>query len=207
MRIKICGITRVEDALTAAQSGADAIGLVFYEKSPRAITITQAQDILAVLPPFVTTVGLFVNAHSEYVQSVLSAVALEYLQFHGDESASYYQQFDRPFLKAVRVRSADDIGNALLHYGQAKALLLDAYDDVHYGGTGQQFDWQTIPQETPVPLIVAGGLHVDNVHTVPRYASVVGVDVSSGVEHTPGIKSAAKMQAFCQAIRSLDEAG
>ena len=207
MRIKICGITRVEDAVAAAQAGADAIGLVFYANSPRAVTVTKAQQIIAALPPLVTTVALFVNAEAQAVHDIIAQTQIDYLQFHGDESPKYCQQFGRPFLKAVRVKAADDIAQALVRYSHARALLLDAYHADQYGGTGQQFDWQTVPADTPVPLILAGGLNVDNVTQVPQHPSLIAVDVSSGVEQAAGIKSATKMQTFCQAVRSLNETG
>jgi len=205
MKSKICGITRKADALAAVHAGADAIGLVFYDKSPRVVTISQAQEIIAMLPPFVTTVALFVNAKVEKVQAVISQTQVDCLQFHGDESPEYCMQFGRPFLKAVRIKDANDIHRALRRYPQARALLLDAHQADHYGGTGQQFEWQFIPMHTAVPLILAGGLNVDNIDQMPIYPSIVAVDVSSGVEQAPGIKSAAKMQAFCHAVRSLNE--
>jgi phosphoribosylanthranilate isomerase len=205
MRIKICGITQVADAKIAAQAGADAIGLVFYEKSPRVVTVSQAQEIMAALPAFVSTVALFVNADAQQVQAVVQQTQVDYLQFHGDESPAYCAQFGRPFLKTVRVKTADDIIRAQACYTQARALLLDTYHADHYGGTGQRFDWQMIPAHTTVPLILAGGLCVNNVEQIPLHPSIVALDISSGVEQTPGIKSATKIQAFCQAVRNLNE--
>ena len=199
-RIKICGITRVEDALICAQYGADAIGLVFYDKSPRNVTIAQAKAIVAALPPFVSVVGLFVNAQLNAIQMAISQLHLDVLQFHGDEAPEFCAQFNLPYYKAVRVNSDTNLLQYCLDYSQAQALLLDAYSDAGYGGTGQTFDWNLIPQNLPKPVILAGGLNADNVADAIRRAQPYAVDVSGGVEHSKGIKDAAKIAAFMQAV-------
>ena len=199
-RIKICGITRVEDALICAQYGADAIGLVFYDKSPRNVTIAQAKAIVAALPPFVSVVGLFVNAQLNAIQMAISQVHLDVLQFHGDETPEFCAQFNLPFYKAVRVNSDTNLLQYCLDYSQAQALLLDAYSDAAFGGTGQTFDWSLIPQNLPKLVILAGGLNADNVADAIRRAQPYAVDVSGGVEHSKGIKDAAKIAAFMQAV-------
>ena len=199
-RIKICGITRVEDALICAQYGTDAIGLVFYEKSPRNVTIAQAKVIVAALPPFVSVVGLFVNAQLNAIQMAISQLHLDVLQFHGDEMPEFCAQFNLPFYKAVRVNSDTNLLQYCLDYSQAQALLLDAYSDAGYGGTGQTFDWNLIPQNLPKPVILAGGLNADNVADAIRRAQPYAVDVSGGIEHSKGIKDAAKIAAFMQAV-------
>ena len=199
-RIKICGITRVEDALICAQYGADAIGLVFYDKSPRNVTIAQAKAIVAALPPFVSVVGLFVNAQLNAIQMAISQLHLDVLQFHGDEAPEFCAQFNLPFYKAVRVNSDTNLLQYCLDYSQAQALLLDAYSDAGYGGTGQTFDWNLIPQNLPKPVILAGGLNADNVADAIRRAQPYAVDVSGGIEHSKGIKDAAKIAAFMQAV-------
>ena len=199
-RIKICGITRVEDALICAQYGTDAIGLVFYEKSPRNVTIAQAKVIVAALPPFVSVVGLFVNAQLNAIQMAISQLHLDVLQFHGDEMPEFCAQFNLPFYKAVRVNSDTNLLQYCLDYSQAQALLLDAYSETAFGGTGQTFDWNLIPQNLPKPVILAGGLNADNVADAIRKTQPYAVDVSGGVEHSKGIKDAAKIAAFMQAV-------
>jgi phosphoribosylanthranilate isomerase len=199
-RIKICGITRVEDALICAQFGADAIGLVFYDKSPRNVNIAQAKAIVAALPPFVSVVGLFVNASLNTIQTTISQVRLDVLQFHGDETPEFCAQFNLPFYKAVRVNSDTNLLQYCLDYGQAQALLLDAYSDTAFGGTGLTFDWNLIPQNLPKPVILAGGLNVGNVAEAIRKTQPYAVDVSGGVERAKGIKDAAKVAAFMQTV-------
>ncbi|MEY1661816.1 phosphoribosylanthranilate isomerase [Isoalcanivorax beigongshangi] len=210
VRVKICGLTQVDDALAAARLGADAIGLVFYAPSPRAVTVAQARAIVAALPPMVTTVGLFVDAAATEVQQVLGQVPLDVLQFHGDESADYCARFGRPWWKALRVRPGLDLSAAAAHYAAAQALLLDAYVPGVPGGTGERFDWSLIPPALPLPVILAGGLTPDNVRTAIDSAAPWGVDVSGGVEaiddqgrKRPGIKSAAAMAALIEHVRNL----
>ena len=195
-RVKICGITRPEDGLAAARCGADAIGLVFYAPSPRHVTIEQARAVVRVLPPFVTVVGLFVNAPELEINEVLQQVRLDLLQFHGDETAQQCARFGMPYLKALRVTPTTNIARAASAYSSAQGLLLDAYVDGVPGGTGQSFDWTLVPCDLPMPLILAGGLSPLNVKQAIRTARPYGVDVSGGVEASKGIKDAAKMAAF-----------
>jgi phosphoribosylanthranilate isomerase len=199
-RIKICGITRPEDALAAARLGADAIGLVFYPPSPRAVTPAQARAIVAVLPPFVTTVGLFVNPRAVEVREVLAAVPLQMLQFHGEEGAAFCSGFDRPFLKALRVRPGVDLLQSAGDFRMAAGLLLDAWVEGLHGGTGATFDWSLIPRQLPLPMVLSGGLHPGNVATAVRAVRPWAVDVSSGVESAKGIKDAVKIEAFINGV-------
>lgn len=200
-RVKICGITRVEDALAAVRHGCDAIGLVFYEKSPRCVTPNRAAEIVAILPPFVNAVGLFVDAPAEQVRAVMQQVRLDVLQFHGEESPAYCRQFGMPYLKAVRVRPETNLLQYAADFAEARALLLDAYIEGTPGGTGQTFDWALIPRDLPRPVILAGGLNADNVGEAVRLARPYAVDVSGGVEKEKGIKDAAKIAAFMRGVR------
>lgn len=201
VRVKICGITRVEDALAAAAAGADAIGLVFYAKSPRVVDIEQACAILAALPPFVTTVGLFVNAERAELEHVLANVPLDLLQFHGDEPVQQCEAFGRPYIKALRVKAGDDIAAQVARYPSAQGILLDAYVEGIPGGTGEAFDWSLIPQALSKPLILAGGLRPDNVADAVSRVCPFAVDVSGGVEASKGIKDVEKIGAFIRAAR------
>jgi phosphoribosylanthranilate isomerase len=203
-RVKICGITRAEDALAAARSGADAIGLVFYEKSPRHVSIAQAAQLAAALPPFVTVVGLFVNAEAALVHEVLAGVPLDLLQFHGDESPEYCAQFARPYLKAIRVKAGVDLLQCAAQFSAAKGLLLDAYVEGIPGGTGASFDWALIPEKLPLPVILSGGLDAENVAAAIERVQPYAVDVSSGVEAGKGIKDAAKIARFMQEVKRID---
>ena len=200
VRSKICGITRIEDALIAAEAGADAIGLVFYAKSPRAVSIQQARDIVAALPAFVTTVGLFVNASREELNDVLAGVALDLLQFHGDESPTECESYQRPYIKALRVKPGDDIAQLAAPYAKARGILLDTYVPGVPGGTGAAFDWSLVPSGLLQPLILAGGLSAANVQAAIEQVRPYAVDVSGGVEAGKGIKDAAKIRAFMQAV-------
>lgn len=204
VRIKICGITRVEDALAAAEAGADAIGLVFYPKSPRAVSVQQARQILAALPPFVSSVGLFVNASRCELGEILDAVPLDMLQFHGDESAADCSGYHKPYLKALRVKAGDDIAAKAAEYPAASGILLDTYVEGVPGGTGAAFDWSLIPEQMPRPLVLAGGLTAENVADAIRQVRPYAVDVSGGVEASKGIKDAAKIRAFIQQCRLAD---
>jgi len=201
VRVKICGITRVEDALAAAAAGADAIGLVFYAKSPRAVDIEQARVILAALPPFVTTVGLFVDAERSELERILASVPLDLLQFHGDESVQQCEAFGRPYIKALRVKAGDDIAAQVARYPSAQGILLDAYVEGVPGGTGEAFDWSLIPQTLSKPLILAGGLRPDNVAEAVSRVRPYAVDVSGGVEASKGVKDVEKVGAFIRAAR------
>lgn len=202
VRSKICGITRVEDGLAAASLGADAIGLVFYTPSPRNVDIEQARAIMAALPPFVTTVGLFVDAQPDRVKAVLAALALDILQFHGAEPPDYCRSFGRPYLKAVRVKPGVDLVQYASLYPDAKGLLLDAHVEGMAGGTGQAFDWDLIPQRLALPIVLSGGLDAANVTEAIQRVRPAAVDVSSGVEANKGIKDPAKIAAFMQGVRN-----
>lgn len=201
VRSKICGITRVEDALVAAEAGADAIGLVFYDRSPRAVSVQQARAIIAALPPFVTTVGLFVNASRCEIGEILDAVPLDLLQFHGDETSAQCEGHGRPYIKALRVRPGEDIAACCAEYNQASGILLDTYVPGVPGGTGEAFDWSLVPADLGKPVILAGGLTADNVRAAIAQVSPYAVDVSGGVEASKGVKDAEKIRAFIREVR------
>ena len=203
-RIKICGITRVEDALAAANSGADAIGLVFYERSPRHVSVAQAVQLAAALPPFVSVVGLFVDADAAFVREVLAQVPLDVLQFHGDETPEYCAQFTMPYLKAIRVKAGVDLIQCASDFYGARGLLLDAHVEGIPGGTGTAFDWTLIPKNLPLPVILSGGLDAGNVAAAIKQVRPYAVDVSSGVEAAKGIKDAAKITAFINEVNNID---
>ncbi len=198
-RVKICGITSAEDALLAANAGADAIGLVFYKPSPRYVTVQQAQQILSVAAPFVTSVGLFVNATRQEVEQVLQQVPLDLLQFHGDETPEFCSSFARPYIKALRMRPGVDISQLANSYQQAQGVLLDAWVPGVPGGTGQSFDWQQIP-ELASPLILAGGLKAQNAARAITTIKPWALDVSGGVEMDKGKKCPQRIRAFMQAV-------
>jgi phosphoribosylanthranilate isomerase len=204
-RVKICGITTVEDALMAAQAGADSIGLVFYAPSPRYVEIEQASKIAQALPPFVTVTALFVDPQADDVQAVLDRVAVDLLQFHGDEPPEFCEQFDRPYMKAVRMQPDTDLSALASRYGSASGLLLDAYKPGVPGGTGEQFNWDWVPSAFDKPLVLAGGLRADNVAQAIRKTRPWAVDVSGGVEAGKGIKSAEAVQLFMQQVASTVE--
>lgn len=204
VRIKICGITRIEDALAAVEAGADAIGFVFYAKSPRAVNVRQVRAIIAELPPFVSTVGLFVNASRCELNETLDAVPLDLLQFHGDETPADCEGYHRPYIKALRVKAGDDIAANCQAYRQANGILLDTYVEGVPGGTGQAFDWSLIPHDLQKPIVLAGGLTVDNVAQAVSRVRPYAVDVSGGVEAAKGIKDHARIRAFIQAVRGAD---
>ncbi|MHB2080231.1 phosphoribosylanthranilate isomerase [Pseudomonas asiatica] len=201
VRSKICGITRIEDALAAAEAGADAIGLVFYAKSPRAVDVRQARAIIAELQPFVTTVGLFVNASRCELNEILEVVSLDLLQFHGDETPQDCEGYHRPWIKALRVRPGDDLEAACQLYAGARGILLDTYVPGVPGGTGEAFDWSLVPARLSKPIILAGGLSADNVGQAIAQVRPYAVDVSGGVEQAKGIKDAAKIEAFMHAVK------
>ena len=201
VRSKICGITRIEDALAAAEAGADAIGFVFYAKSPRAVDVRQARAIIAELPPFVTTVGLFVNASRCELNEILEVVPLDLLQFHGDETPHDCEGYNRPWIKALRVRPGDDLEAACRLYAGARGVLLDTYVPGIPGGTGEAFDWSLVPARLSKPIILAGGLSAQNVGQAIAQVRPYAVDVSGGVEQAKGIKDAAKIEAFMRAVK------
>lgn len=201
VRSKICGITRIEDALAALEAGADAIGLVFYGKSPRAVSIEQAAVILQALPPFVTSVGLFVDMPRDELQQLLQRLPLDLLQFHGDESPADCEGHGRPYIKALRVRPGEDVAAAMAPYAGARGILLDTFVEGVPGGTGASFDWSLVPENAAKPIILAGGLDAGNVATAIRQVRPYAVDVSGGVEASKGIKDAGKIRAFVRAVR------
>lgn len=203
-RIKICGITREQDLLAAVAAGADALGFVFYDKSPRNISEQRAAELMRAVPPFVTSVGLFVDPTAEMVREVLAQVPLDVLQFHGDESPQFCAQFGRPYLKAIRVRPGVDLVECAARYAAAQGLLLDAYVQGVQGGTGKSFDWGLIPRDLSLPVILSGGLHAGNVAEAVRTVRPYAVDVSSGVEAEKGIKDAAKVAAFIKEVKSVE---
>ncbi|HEY9211000.1 MAG TPA: phosphoribosylanthranilate isomerase [Methylotenera sp.] len=200
VRVKICGITRVEDALNAVEHGVDAIGLVFYEPSPRNVEISQAIEIANKIPAFVTVVGLFVNAEPSFVREVISQVKLDLLQFHGDETPQECASYGLPFIKAIRVKSDTNLVQCAKDFFASKALLLDTFTDGVAGGTGHVFDWNLIPAALDKPIILAGGLNAQNVAQAINQVKPYAVDVSGGVEISKGIKDAAKIAAFMQQV-------
>lgn len=203
-RIKVCGITREQDVQAAVYAGADAIGLVFYDKSPRAVSVQRAVQLAAELPPFVTLVGLFVDADETFVREVLTAVPLDVLQFHGDESPEACACYGRPWLKAIRVRPGVDLIQCAARYAGAQGLLLDAHVQGIPGGTGATFDWSLIPEGLSLPVILSGGLHKENVADAIAQVRPYAVDVSSGVEAEKGIKDAARIAAFVNEVNRID---
>jgi phosphoribosylanthranilate isomerase len=203
-RIKICGITREQDVSAAADNGADALGLVFYEKSPRHVTAHQAAQLARAVPPFLTMVGLFVNPSVDYVHEVLAKVPLDVLQFHGEEIPELCAQFGKPYLKAIRVKPGVNLVECAARYAGAQGLLLDAFVEGTQGGTGESFDWALIPHDLPLPVILSGGLHVGNVAAAIRQVRPYAVDVSSGVEAAKGIKDAAKIAVFINEVKNVD---
>ncbi|MDQ7989655.1 MAG: phosphoribosylanthranilate isomerase [Candidatus Dactylopiibacterium sp.] len=203
-RIKICGLTRAQDVREAVAAGADAIGFVFYPQSSRAVTIAQARELVALLPPFVTAVGLFVNATEAAVREVLAEVPLGLLQFHGDEDAAFCARFGRAWMKAARVRAGFDLLDYAARFPGASGLLVDAWVE-GYGGGGEVFDWNLLPAGFSAPLVLAGGLTPANVTDAVRRVRPWAVDVSSGVEQARGIKDPALMRAFVAGVRKADE--
>lgn len=202
--VKICGVSRIEDALAAARSGAHAIGLVFHRPSKRYVTPAQARDIIRALPPFVTAVGLFVDAAEAEIRETLAVAPVVLLQFHGAETPDFCRRFGLPYIKAVRVRADTDLLQYARDFYDAKALLLDAYVEGAHGGTGRSFDWSVIPRTLTLPVVLSGGLNARNVAGAIQQVRPWAVDVSSGVEAAPGIKDAAKIAAFIAGVRNAD---
>jgi len=202
--IKICGLTRIDDALAAARLGANAIGVVLYSGSPRFVTHEQARRIVDAVPPFVTTVALMVNPSAEQVHAAIKEVRPALLQFHGDETGAFCSSFSVPYIKALRVKPETDLLQYARTYASAKGLLLDAFVEGAHGGTGAVFDWGLIPRELSLPLILAGGLNPDNVSEAIRQVRPWAVDVSSGVEVEKGKKDAALIAAFIRGVRDAD---
>lgn len=207
-RIKICGIRRIEDALVAANSGADAIGLIFYESSPRAVVLADALAIKAALPPFIASVALFVNPERALVEAVVAALQPTVLQFHGDEDPDFCVSFKRPYLKAIRVGGEMTQGDLLqckAKFSSAQALLLDTLNPVQYGGTGESFDWKVIPADMRKHIVLSGGLNPSNVAAAVSSIRPWAVDVSSGVESIKAVKDHAKIAAFIQQVKQADQ--
>ena len=200
-RIKICGLTRIDDLRLAVDAGADAIGLVFYAPSRRCVDLQTAADLARAVPPLVSLVGLFVNADPAQVAATLAAVPLHLLQFHGDEDEAYCRQFGRPYLKAARVKPGFDLLQYAASFPSAQAILLDALVE-GYGGGGKVFDWSLIPREIGKPVVLSGGLDAGNVGEAIARVRPAAVDVSSGVEAAPGIKDGQKIRAFIAAVRA-----
>jgi phosphoribosylanthranilate isomerase len=196
MKIKICGFTQVENAKQASRLGIDAIGLVFYDKSPRNISVETATDIVNCLPPFVNRVGLFVNAEDNFIDEVLCEVPLDTLQFHGDESAEDCKQYGVPFIKALRINSETNVAKMADYFSHASGLLLDTYNSSAYGGTGESFDWSLANVDIDLPIILAGGLSPHTVQEAIRQVNPYAVDVSSGVESSKGVKDIDKIKSF-----------
>lgn len=209
-RIKICGFTTEAEAHVAQQQGADAIGLVFYPPSPRSVPVELARDIALAVGPFVTITALFVDPTPAQVDEVLRIVGIHLLQFHGDESPEFCQQFQRPYIKALRVRGGDAANDktqaAILQeakrYEHAQGILLDTYSHKAHGGTGEVFNWSAVPHSKEINWILAGGLNPENVATAIETVQPYGVDVSSGVERSRGVKDAEKIRQFIQSVRT-----
>ena len=202
-RIKICGLTREADVDAAVEAGADAIGFVFYDKSPRRITLARAAELAKRLPPFVMPVGLFVNARAAEIAAACAAIPQLLLQFHGDETSDQCVRAGRPFIRAARMSTGFDLLDFAIRFANAQAILLDAHVE-GYGGGGKVFDWSLIPAAVPLPVVLSGGLHAGNVIHGIRALRPWAVDVSSGVESAKGIKDADAIRRFCDAVREAD---
>ena len=202
-RIKICGIKHLNDAQKAVECGADAIGLIFVEKSPRYVSLTEARVIAESMPPFVTVVGLFMNASAETVREALKVVPLNLLQFHGEESPEFCDQFEMPYIKVLRMRDNANVVAFAQDYPNAAGILLDSYHKDAGGGTGQSFDWDLIPDDVPLPLILAGGLNSENVAFAIEAVKPYAVDVSSGVESEPAVKDHKKIEQFIKEVQRV----
>ncbi len=203
-RVKICGITRPDDGIEAARLGVDAIGLVFYEKSPRNVTVEQAKTICDALPGFVTVVSLFLNAQKDQIEQVLDEVPIDLIQFHGTETAEFCGSFSRPYIKALGVAGAQNLEDQMQQYHHAKGVLLDSHATGEAGGTGETFDWESVPAGLTRSIILAGGLKPDNVAQAIEQVRPFGVDLSSGVETKPGIKDAALMAQLMKEVKRVD---
>ncbi len=203
-RVKICGITRAEDALAAYGAGADALGFVFYGPSPRNVQAESARDIIRALPPLVTVVGLFVDPDPAQVERVISIVPVDLLQFHGDETPQLCRRFGLPYMKAIRVRPGVDLLEYARRFDDSRGLLLDAYVSGAHGGTGTRFDWTLIPKNLPKPIVLSGGLDPENVVEAIRQVRPAAVDVSSGVEAAKGIKDPRRILSFISGVRNAD---
>ncbi len=203
IQIKVCGITRVEDAIGVSQSGVDAIGLVFYEPSPRNLSYRQARAIRESLPGSVSSVAVVVDPSDDVLENILNEVKPDFIQFHGSETPSRCESAGLPYIKALRVRASSQIEQVVEDYADARGVLVDTYDPDKVGGTGVAFSWSRIPNLN-VPLILAGGLHAKNVKDALCLMNPVAVDVSTGVEYSPGLKNVAAVQKFVQAVREFE---
>ncbi|WP_430462303.1 phosphoribosylanthranilate isomerase [Thalassolituus sp. LLYu03] len=204
-RIKICGLTRAEDAVAVVNAGADAVGLVFYPPSPRAVDIEAAKAVIAAVPAFVTVTALFVDPTAGEVQKVLDSVRIDLIQFHGNEDDDFCSQFNRPYIKAIRVRQASDVVASCVRFPGALAILLDSYKPGVPGGTGETFDWSLVPDELPKPVILAGGLTTENLALGMQTVKPFAVDVSGGVEASRGIKDHGKIIEFVNEVYRVDQ--
>ena len=206
IRVKICGITSSKDAHHVSQAGADAIGLVFYDKSPRNVSIEQASTICKSLEPFITSVGLFMDANKEFVDSVLASVPLDLLQFHGSETPEFCASFNRPYIKAVGMkdRALTDFAEYADQYGDAKGFLVDSHSAGKAGGTGETFNWNDVPQNYHKPIILAGGLNPNNIADAIEQVDVYGLDLSSGVESAPGVKDKQMINQLMDEVRRAE---
>jgi phosphoribosylanthranilate isomerase len=203
-RVKICGITRPEDGVAAARLGVDAIGLVFYANSPRNLDVIQAQAICAALPGFVTTVALFLNPVESLVNEVIARVGVDLIQFHGTDSEAFCESFAKPYIKALGVSGEDDVAERVGSYPSARSILLDSHVAGAAGGTGEAFDWLAIPEQIRHRIILAGGLKPDNVAQAIQQVRPYAIDLSSGVEASPGIKDINLMTRLMQQVKRVD---
>ncbi|NBQ33767.1 MAG: phosphoribosylanthranilate isomerase [Gammaproteobacteria bacterium] len=203
MKIKICGLTDPENSKQIASLDIHAIGLVFFNESPRAVSIEQANEIIQELPPFINKVGLFVNANSNFVDQVLNSVNIDTIQFHGDESSSDCSQFQMPFIKAIRMREGINLLSQAEEFSSASGLLLDSFEEDSYGGTGKSFDWNLIKNNLDLPIILAGGLNKDNIMSAIEKTQPYAIDISSGVEVDKGIKDIEKTKEIIEIVKSI----
>ncbi len=204
-RVKICGLTRADEACTAARLGADAVGLVFHDASPRGVDVATARGIRSVLPPFVTVTALFMDAPEQRVRHVLDGVAIDLLQFHGGEDAAYCESFSRPYIKVVPMADGADPHALMARHPNAAGFVLDGHGAGEQGGSGRVFDWSSVPSSPERPIVLAGGLHPGNVAMAVRQANPWAVDVSSGVESAPGIKDARRMASFISEVQGVQD--
>jgi phosphoribosylanthranilate isomerase len=204
-RVKICGITRYDDATAAINEGADALGFVFYEPSPRYISVEEAALIFNKIPPFINTVGLFVNADYDFVLNASNALNINLLQFHGDEDEAYCSSFGKPYIKAIRIQETTNLLDVSRQFHSASGLLIDAFDKDKFGGTGETFDWSLLQTACDLPIILAGGLTPDNISGAIKQTHPYAVDVSSGVEESKGVKSHPLIKQFMKEVKCADE--
>jgi len=203
-RVKICGMTRAEDALEAARLGVDALGFVFYAKSPRNVDIEQAQAIIRLLPGFVTTVALFLNPQESLVKQVVAETDIDCLQFHGTESAAFCESANKPYIKALGIDGVENMSALCEEYTSAQNILLDSHGAGKVGGTGATFDWNTIPETLRSHIILAGGISPDNVADAIQQVRPYAVDLSSSVESVPGIKDKILMTRLMNEVKRVD---